>query len=144
CYLLFFFQAEDGIRDFHVTGVQTCALPILDQGRTGDVEMSTVVLAGTGTNGQVYRSTDGGQSWSPVQQLGSEQYVWSLAYLGDGVVLAGTGPTGQVYRSTDGGQSWSLVQRLGSATHVYVLLNLGGGVVLAGAGSKGQVSRSQD
>src|SRR5690606_40140126 len=27
-YFLFFFQAEDGIRDFHVTGVQTCALPI--------------------------------------------------------------------------------------------------------------------
>src|SRR5690606_13397934 len=27
-YLFFFFQAEDGIRDFHVTGVQTCALPI--------------------------------------------------------------------------------------------------------------------
>src|SRR5690606_39890847 len=24
----FCFQAEDGIRDFHVTGVQTCALPI--------------------------------------------------------------------------------------------------------------------
>src|SRR5690606_39944530 len=24
----FFFQAEDGIRDFHETGVQTCALPI--------------------------------------------------------------------------------------------------------------------
>src|SRR5439155_14781393 len=29
CYLIvFFFQAEDGIRDGHVTGVQTCALPI--------------------------------------------------------------------------------------------------------------------
>src|SRR5690606_40301337 len=26
--LLVFFQAEVGIRDFHVTGVQTCALPI--------------------------------------------------------------------------------------------------------------------
>src|SRR5690606_40709592 len=26
--LFFFFQAEDGIRYFHVTGVQTCALPI--------------------------------------------------------------------------------------------------------------------
>src|SRR5256885_9244289 len=25
---LFFFQAEDGIRDYKVTGVQTCALPI--------------------------------------------------------------------------------------------------------------------
>src|SRR2546425_5218143 len=28
-YLFFFFQAEDGIRDKLVTGVQTCALPIL-------------------------------------------------------------------------------------------------------------------
>src|SRR5207237_3701213 len=32
----FFFQAEDGIRDSSVTGVQTCALPIYD-GRGGDV-----------------------------------------------------------------------------------------------------------
>src|SRR5438067_989009 len=28
-FLFFFFQAEDGIRDRNVTGVQTCALPIL-------------------------------------------------------------------------------------------------------------------
>src|SRR5256885_12866671 len=28
-FLYFFFQAEDGIRDYKVTGVQTCALPIL-------------------------------------------------------------------------------------------------------------------
>src|SRR3712207_2622141 len=28
CLLFFFFQAEDGIRDIGVTGVQTCALPI--------------------------------------------------------------------------------------------------------------------
>src|SRR2546429_2683248 len=27
----FFFQAEDGIRDVAVTGVQTCALPISDE-----------------------------------------------------------------------------------------------------------------
>src|SRR5690349_23579429 len=27
-YSVFFFQAEDGIRDLYVTGVQTCALPI--------------------------------------------------------------------------------------------------------------------
>src|SRR5215471_9045899 len=32
-YFFFFFQAEDGIRDLYVTGVQTCALPI----STGDV-----------------------------------------------------------------------------------------------------------
>src|SRR2546430_14321721 len=28
-HVVFFFQAEDGIRDLTVTGVQTCALPIL-------------------------------------------------------------------------------------------------------------------
>src|SRR2546430_15197041 len=28
-FIFFFFQAEDGIRDLTVTGVQTCALPIL-------------------------------------------------------------------------------------------------------------------
>src|SRR5256885_4378884 len=28
-HFFFFFQAEDGIRDYKVTGVQTCALPIL-------------------------------------------------------------------------------------------------------------------
>src|SRR2546426_8867354 len=31
----FFFQAEDGIRDYKVTGVQTCALPILDVPESG-------------------------------------------------------------------------------------------------------------
>src|SRR5262249_58037520 len=32
----FFFQAEDGIRDWSVTGVQTCALPILEAGLLAD------------------------------------------------------------------------------------------------------------
>src|SRR5438445_1399976 len=32
CYFFFFFQAEDGIRDIGVTGVQTCALPIWSRG----------------------------------------------------------------------------------------------------------------
>src|SRR5699024_11627408 len=31
--IYFFFQAEDGIRDRNVTGVQTCALPILRHGQ---------------------------------------------------------------------------------------------------------------
>src|SRR5258707_4836362 len=31
CLIFFFFQAEDGIRDIGVTGVQTCALPIWQQ-----------------------------------------------------------------------------------------------------------------
>src|SRR3712207_4743480 len=34
CCTIFFFQAEDGIRDIGVTGVQTCALPIYPPERT--------------------------------------------------------------------------------------------------------------
>src|SRR5256886_14989120 len=33
CFFFFFFQAEDGIRDLTVTGVQTCALPISREAR---------------------------------------------------------------------------------------------------------------
>src|SRR5690349_22945170 len=37
----FFFQAEDGIRDLYVTGVQTCALPILRGLRPSPVSVSS-------------------------------------------------------------------------------------------------------
>src|SRR2546425_9397081 len=38
CRLLFFFQAEDGIRDKLVTGVQTCALPISEDQRAVEID----------------------------------------------------------------------------------------------------------
>src|SRR5207245_4434904 len=42
----FFFQAEDGIRDATVTGVQTCALPIFLDRLVGDVELANAVPLG--------------------------------------------------------------------------------------------------
>src|SRR2546430_12899268 len=41
--LFFFFQAEDGIRDLTVTGVQTCALPIFAGNATGPDAAADVV-----------------------------------------------------------------------------------------------------
>src|SRR2546429_7073832 len=43
---LFFFQAEDGIRDVAVTGVQTCALPILASFRPPGRAASFLGVAG--------------------------------------------------------------------------------------------------
>src|SRR5260370_36394342 len=40
--LFFFFQAEDGIRDSSVTGVQTCALPISVHPRQGVFQLPGV------------------------------------------------------------------------------------------------------
>src|SRR5690606_40365835 len=70
-----------------------------------------VVMAGTGNVGRIFRSTDGGQSWSEAANLYPSPYrvgyVYSLVNLGDGVVIAGaagwpTAPSAQVFRSTDG------------------------------------------
>src|SRR2546426_2355357 len=43
-YVFFFFQAEDGIRDYKVTGVQTCALPICRGGLPQAVHPEHVVI----------------------------------------------------------------------------------------------------
>src|SRR5690606_40954781 len=44
----FFFQAEDGIRDFHVTGVQTCALPICQtEESVTEEEVRTIIAEAT-------------------------------------------------------------------------------------------------
>src|SRR2546430_11309220 len=43
CFFFFFFQAEDGIRDLTVTGVQTCALPICG-GHQRDAQLAVLVL----------------------------------------------------------------------------------------------------
>src|SRR5256885_4234647 len=47
CSFFFFFQAEDGIRDYKVTGVQTCALP----GADGEVVGHSASMM-TGYHGQ--------------------------------------------------------------------------------------------
>src|SRR2546430_6725568 len=46
CAFFFFFQAEDGIRDLTVTGVQTCALPIYNG--NSNITISNVTVTGAG------------------------------------------------------------------------------------------------
>src|SRR5438128_9465670 len=61
-FFFFFFQAEDGIRDATVTGVQTCALPILviDTGGAftsqGNIGAGTYTTATTQNNSEVNAS----------------------------------------------------------------------------------------
>src|SRR5207302_7242284 len=65
-FFCFFFQAEDGIRDFHVTGVQTCALPIYTQSNPGvakamamkAADENTFALFGPVFSGSVLVSTE--------------------------------------------------------------------------------------
>src|SRR3712207_6068916 len=62
--MFFFFQAEDGIRDIGVTGVQTCALPISDFVRA-DVYEWLATAAREGRRFDVVFSTYGVVCWLP-------------------------------------------------------------------------------
>ena len=44
-FFFFFFQAEDGIRDTSVTGVQTCALPICEMTRKNQPTYTKEVMS---------------------------------------------------------------------------------------------------
>src|SRR5688572_7896439 len=88
----FFFQAEDGIRDLTVTGVQTCALPIWKT-------YPTVFIYGT-VNGilGVHRSTDEGATWIRVNDDAHE-----YGGPGNGQFVQGDmNVFGRVYMSTVG------------------------------------------
>src|SRR5207248_8578058 len=57
----FFFQAEDGIRDRTVTGVQTCALPISS---TNDIRFNKYQAAGSAwLSAEVAFLVDGQERW---------------------------------------------------------------------------------
>src|SRR3712207_8052308 len=72
-YVFFFFQAEDGIRDIGVTGVQTCALPISGK-RTGHPERQRLRCAqdqwpaATVARCVLARSSRERQEWSTPRQ----------------------------------------------------------------------------
>src|SRR5438034_7786261 len=91
---LFFFQAEDGIRDHCVTGVQTCALPIL----------VVVALSGDGTR-------------AAAVTIEGTVYVWDVATgkklfdHADGE--AGGPPSGSLRFGRDGGLIAPLGDRFG-------------------------------
>src|SRR5690606_39802630 len=84
-YLFFFFQAEDGIRDFHVTGVQTCALPISSsEGREtkskAEAYYSRTVAVPAEEGGkpiveEIYLSTNKPKLRGTYQRKGSYKYV---------------------------------------------------------------------
>src|SRR5256885_10982209 len=86
---VFFFQAEDGIRDYKVTGVQTCALPVAETARRlrlgGKLRIGVVTgddllgrLDGLLARGHELRNLDTGRPLSDVR----DRVLSANAYLG--------------------------------------------------------------
>ena len=77
CVSVFVFQAEDGIRDYDVTGVQTCALPIsaTDNITLTDPALLTASIAGT--NVTCNGGADGAADLTPGGGTGAYTFIWS-------------------------------------------------------------------
>src|SRR3989475_11470329 len=78
--LFFFFQAEDGIRDLTVTGVQTCALPICRYLHNGLFMATTVATAG--------RAVVGESNWLKALTNWIRNHKQAAAYLAVALVVA--------------------------------------------------------
>src|SRR5258708_29378451 len=73
--LLFFFQAEDGIRDDLVTGVQTCALPILVEDAQGGHASKPYEFRPGARPGRNHRTTAPGRSEEHTSELQSPDHL---------------------------------------------------------------------
>src|SRR3712207_7150855 len=69
----FFFQAEDGIRDIGVTGVQTCALPIY-----GDLALKAREFCAHAEMGPAAEAEVSGSSTGEVEPIGVGKLVWVM------------------------------------------------------------------
>jgi photosystem II stability/assembly factor-like uncharacterized protein len=67
-------------------------------------DASTGVIGGRG--GRVFRTTDGGKSWSVADTAGAKENVLALARARDPHVVWAVGPSGMILQSTDDGATW--------------------------------------
>ena len=112
-----------------------------------------IVLAGAGTStgdGDIYRSTDYGLTWTQIEMGSQLEWIFSLAYCGNGIFLTGTGSgtgDGDIYRSTDYGLTWTLIEMGAGLEGIHSFVYCGNGIVLAGGGQSaddGDIYRSTD
>ena len=107
-------------------------------------------LQGHILGGVVFRSTDNGDSWTPVNNGLDCGNIWSLAIIPVGTIFAGKAGYGTgVDRSTDNGDSWTLANIGLTSTDVSALAVNGSNYhVFAGThsimGKEGGMFRSTD
>jgi len=117
------------------------------EAESGDV---FAAIGGTvaAARGEIWKSTNRGQTWTRVARHGSERYFGCLCQADNGDLVAGTGPTtGEFWRSLDGGDTWAKVDQCAGGRYVACMVKALNGDLLAGvgkSGAQGEIYRSQD
>src|SRR2546422_3201468 len=109
--IFFFFQAEDGIRDVAVTGVQTCALPISPGGEGNRGASAGIVPWQEVTRRPKRQPGGGGGSRPDAPRAGSGPvrlllYRFSMDTIRRPISGAGTDPTSLKYRIFNDREPW--------------------------------------
>lgn len=102
------------------------------------------VYAGTGPNGDVFKSVDAGTTWVNCGDLAGAANVRSLAEASDGALYAGTGPNGDVFKSVDAGTAWVNTGALVGVSGIHSLIEALDGTIYAGTWDRGEVFKSVD
>ena len=95
------------------------------------IDSSGRIFAGSFTGG-MYRSLDGGVSWSQINSGLTYRKIHSIAINSSGIIFAGS-DSGGIYRSTDGGNNWSSVGLFGKT--VYSIAIKSNSEIFAGFGN---------
>ena len=87
--------------------------PLVNAAELAPASDETAVLAANGAGRPLYRTTDGGATWTPTARPGKDD-VWSEvvftdARVGDALVQVGA-RAAAVWRTTDGGITWSRIR----------------------------------
>jgi photosystem II stability/assembly factor-like uncharacterized protein len=105
------------------------------------------LLAGTESNGNVFKSIDAGTTWVNTGELAAADAAFQIIQTSDGALYVGTALNGDVFKSTDAGTTWVNTGELVGIgiNYVFSLLEDSDGALYAGTGpDNGHVFKSVD
>src|SRR5947209_1519128 len=117
CSFVFFFQAEDGIRDIGVTGVQTCALPICGLGGAALAQLTHPAVANGLGGAPRIKKHHHAKIAKAAKAAGTESMATRAARANSAAPFAANGGTSANYGIAGGNQASLLLQIPVNLTH---------------------------
>ncbi len=109
-----------------------------------DKNDSDHIIVGANTGG-VWRTTDGGQNWTPLGDYFSNLYVYSVAIdPSDSNVYYFGSNSGLVYKSTDSGATWNQLGDLGTSSVNRILIHPTDSNIMFATSQNGGIKKSTD